>query len=135
MKDGARFLVIASVLAACGGGDADVELAIEPPLFVVDHTVTLRGTSFVPPSSLCPASNEYVRIGTLGAHQITYANAATGVTGPVFSDLWVCNSGDGRTMAWTSNPITLVAGSNEITVTMTAPSRSSSATIVVVDPG
>lgn len=128
------YVVMSSLLAfaACGGGeDAPVELAIQSPAIVANMTVVLRGTSFVPSGSSCPQSSEFIRIGSLAPHEIRYRNAATGVSGPVFADLWVCNSEDGRIMHWTSNPITLLAGENVITVTMTAQGRSSSASTVV----
>ncbi len=119
-------------LAACGGSeDTPVELVIQPPTLIANRTVVLRGTSFVPSGSSCPQSSEFIRIGSLAPHEIRYRNAATGVSGPVFADLWVCNSEDGRVLHWTSNPITLLAGENVITVTMAAQGRSSSASIVV----
>ena len=123
---------IAMLISACGGGaEPPVELMIETPTLVANRTVVLKGTSFVPAGSSCPQSSEFIRIGTLGANQITYRNTATGLMGPVFTDLWVCNSGDGRTMRWTSNPISLLPGDNVITVTMTTPERTSSSSIIV----
>ncbi|MFN0183014.1 MAG: hypothetical protein ACKVQR_04260 [Aquabacterium sp.] len=127
-------LLVAWALAACGGGDDDpVPLQIDgaPQRIVMIANVVLQGTSFVPDGSTCPRSNEFVVIGALGPHTITYRSAATGVEGPVFDMVWVCNSGDGRVMSWVSNPISLIPGDNRITVTMTAPGRSSAAEILV----
>jgi len=137
MNSIARVLSIALVASGCGGDDAPppVELAIEPPTHVVGNQVVLKGTSFVPPGSTCPQTGEFIRIGSLGVHQITYTNETASVSGPVFTDLWICNSEDGRTIHWTSNPITLVPGNNAVTVTMTTPGRSSSATVLVLGPG
>ena len=134
MNSIARVLSIVLLLSACGGDDdpPPVEVAIDPPTQVVSNQVVLKGTSFVPPGSTCPQTNDFIRIGSLGVHEITYNNATTGVSGPVFADLWVCNSEEGRKIHWTSNPITLAPGSNTITVTMTAPGRSSSASVLVL---
>lgn len=133
----APMLVVAFVLSGCGGDDAPppVELSIEPPTQVAGDLVVLKGTSFVPQGSTCPQTNEFVRFGSLGPHTITYTNATTGVSGPASDDFWVCNSEEGRKMHWTSNPITLAPGDNAITVTMTAPGRSSSASVVVRGQG
>ncbi len=86
----------------------------------------------MPPGTGCPNPNDFIRIGTLGAHEISYSNSATGVTvGPVFDALWVCNAEGGRVMHWLSNPITPAPGDNLITVTMTAGTRTSAATITL----
>ena len=122
---------VASALAACGGGDPLIELQVETPNLIFRNQVILKGTSFVPAGSICPATNEFIRIGVLGPHTVTYTNAATGVTGPVFTDLWVCNSAEGRIFYWTSNVIDLAPGPNAITVRMTAPERTSEATITL----
>lgn len=124
-------VLLAAHLAGCGG-DADVALTVDSvPQLLTSTVVILTGESFVPGGSTCPNPGDYIRIGTLGPHQLGYRNAATGVSGPVFDDLWVCNSEGGRVMHWTSNPITLAAGDNAITVTMTAGSRQSSATVTI----
>jgi hypothetical protein len=123
--------IVASGLSACGGGDPLIELQIEPPNLIFRNQVILKGSSFVPAGSICPATNEFIRIGVLGPHTVTYANAATGVTGPVFTDLWVCNSAEGRIFYWTSNVIDLAPGPNAITVRMSAPERTSEATITL----
>ena len=120
------------MVAACGGDGSEpqVELAIETPTVVAGQTI-LKGRSFVPAGSTCPQSADYIRIGMLGTSDITYRNAATGASGPVFPDLWVCNSENGRVIHWTSNPIALVAGDNIVTVTMVTPGRTSIASIVI----
>lgn len=128
-------ILLIAVLSGCGGGERPVELQIEVPTSITGNQVILKGTSFVPAGSICPESSEFIRIGTLGAHSISYTNAATRVTGPVFSDLWVCNSEDGRTFHWTSNPITLLPGANAITVRMSASGRTSESTITVQGNG
>ncbi len=126
-----------AVLVGCGGGDSPVELQIDdgPVITTSLAYAQLTGESFVPPGSSCPATNDYIRIGTLGPHTITAVNATTGFSYPVFDQLWVCNSEGGRVMHWQSNPIDLVVGANQITVTMTAGSRSSSATVTVTRNG
>jgi hypothetical protein len=125
--------VAAAVLAAaCGGaGEPEPMLIDAEPRWAAADVVVLSGRAFVPAGSDCPASAEYVRIGTLGPHTITYTNAATGIAGPVFDELWVCNADDGESMRWTSNPITLAPGDNPITVTMVAGRRSASATVTL----
>jgi hypothetical protein len=124
--------VVAAAVAACGGGGDDaVPLQIEPPNAIYGNSVVLKGTSFVPSGSTCPNPGDYIRIGTLGPHTLTYANTTTGVAGGAFSDLWVCNSDEGRTMRWRSHPITLAPGSNVITVRMTTSSRQSEASITL----
>lgn len=118
-------------LAACGGDDP-VELSIfDPPTYASRTVVVLTGRSFVPPGSDCPRSGEYVIIGTLGPHTLSYRNAATGVEGPVFDELWVCNSDGGRSMTWRSNPIDLATGENVVTITMVAGARRSSAMVTL----
>jgi hypothetical protein len=127
-------VVVCALLASCGGGDSPVELSFDsdvPPSTSL-ATIVLTGRSFVPQGSNCPASSEFVIIGTLGAHTIGYRNETTGISGPVFDQLWVCNSDGGRTMAWRSNPITLQSGANRITVTMNDAVRASSASITIV---
>ncbi len=125
-------LLLVAALASCGGGDdPPVELEIDPHVKVLIGNVILTGSSFVPAGSNCPPSSEFIRIGTLGLNTITYTNTATGITGPVFNDLWICNSAGGRKMYWTSNPITVIPGNNPITVRMVAGSRSSAATVTV----
>lgn len=124
-------MVLCAALTACGG-PADVVLTIDAsPRWAGTRVVVLTGESFVPDGSTCPNPGDYIRIGTLGPHTLAYSNAATGVVGPVFDDLWTCNSEDGRVMHWTSNPIDLAPGDNTITVTMTAGSRRSSATVTL----
>ena len=127
----------AAILAGCGGGDPPVELAIDygPVQTTGTRYAYLTGESFVPPGSSCPATDDYIRIGALGPHSISAVNTTTGLTYPVFDQLWVCNSEDGRTMHWQSNPIDLAPGSNQVTVTMTAGNRSSSASVTVVRSG
>ncbi len=120
------------LLSACGGGDDSAPLTIDEPVQYASRSVAvLHGGSFVPPGSTCPNTGEYIIIGTLGSHTTTALNETTNLTYPVFQDLWVCNSEGGRVMHWSSNPITLAAGPNRITVTMVAPGRSASATLVV----
>ncbi len=66
----ARLLLCA--LAACGGGSSEVSLTIDDaPRLAGRSSVILTGKSFVPDGSSCPASAEFVRIGTLGARQIS----------------------------------------------------------------
>jgi hypothetical protein len=131
--------VLAATLAGCGGGGGDppVELAIDYGAVQTTGAsyAFLTGESFVPPGSSCPASDDYIRIGALGPHSLSAVNTTTGLSYPVFDQLWVCNSEDGRTMHWQSNPIDLAPGSNQITVTMTAGGRSSSASVTVVRSG
>lgn len=135
MRTTATLFALLALVGACGGGgEAPVELEIDRPATVIGRTAILTGSSFVPEGSNCPASNEFVRVGTLGPHEIAYTNAATGTTGPVFDELWVCNSGDGRTMSWRSNPITLASGANVVTVRMTASGRESQASITIQAP-
>ena len=124
---------IALLLAACGGGDPPRELTFDSdsPTATVSPSAVVKGHSFVPLGSTCPASNEFIVIGSLGAHTIAYRNETTGTSGPVFDQLWVCNSDSGRSMSWISNPIALQAGANRITVTMSDGQRSSSATTTV----
>jgi hypothetical protein len=137
MKAVTRILAVSIAVSGCGGDDspAPVELSIEPPTQVVNNQVVLKGSSFVPAGSTCPQTGDFIRIGSLGVHAITYVNATTGTSGSASDDLWVCNSEDGRKMHWTSKPIALVPGDNAITVTMTAPGRSSSASVVVRGQG
>lgn len=125
---------LALVLSACGGGDdSDVELQVDggPALKTGQGLIILTGESFVPAGSSCPKSNEYVIIGSLGPHTMTYNNATTRIDGPVFDTLWVCNSEGGRVMHWQSNPIDLAVGTNTITVKMTGGGRTSSQTVTV----
>jgi hypothetical protein len=128
-----RLLLSCLVLSAgCGGGgDAPIDLAIEPPTLIANGSVVLRGVASVPSGSSCPQSSDLVRFGTLGPHDISFRNMATGRTGPVFADLWVCSSEDGRVMRWTSNPISLQAGDNTVVITISTQGRSASASIVV----
>ena len=132
-----RILSLAIVASGCGGEDAPppVELSIEPPTQVVNNQVVLKGSSFVPQGSTCPQTADFIRIGSLGPHAITYTNATTGTSGSASDDLWVCNSEDGRKMHWTSSPITLAPGDNAITVTMTTSGRTASASVVVRGQG
>jgi hypothetical protein len=126
--------VLAAVLTACGGGDEPpVELSIDANPVVAGSSVILSGNSFVPAGSDCPPwTNPFVPVfGTLGPHEIRYLNAATGINGPARAVGWVCNSDDGRTMSWVSNPISLATGDNVITVTMTGGGRTSSASITI----
>lgn len=124
------FLLLA--LIGCGGGDSAPAMSVDlPPRYASKTVVIVTGKSFVPPGSTCPASTEYIRIGSLGLHTLSYTNAATGATGPVFDQLWVCNSGDGKSMDWISNPIDLAAGDNAITFTMQAGGQSASATVTI----
>jgi hypothetical protein len=129
----ARILSITIVVSGCGGDNSPppVDLSIEPPTLVANNQVVLRGASFVPQGSTCPQTDDFIRLGSLGAHSITYTNTTTGTSGPATDDLWVCNSEDGRKMHWTSNPIALAPGDNAITVQMTSPGRTSSASVVV----
>lgn len=123
-----------AALVACGGNDdPPVELTIGGHPLVVANSVILSGRSFVPAGSSCPRwDNPFVPIfGTLGPHEFRYVNAATGRSGSFSEGLWVCNSDDGRSMQWDSNPISLAPGDNAITVTMTDGARTSSATITV----
>lgn len=128
--------VLALLVIGCGGGsDPPVQLAADPsPQYPNPSTVLPTGESFVPDGSNCPASSDYIRIGTLGPHTITYSNAATGITGHVSDQLWVCNSEDGRTMHWSSDPIVLKHGDNAVTFLMVAGSRQSSATVTYKGP-
>lgn len=137
MNSFARVLLVALSVSGCGGNDEPppIELAIDAPAQAVNNQVVLRGTSFVPPGSSCPQTADFIRIGSLGAHQIAYTNRTTGASGPAFADLWVCNSEEGRRIHWTSGPIALVRGNNEVSVTMTASGRSSSASIVLAGQG
>lgn len=118
-------------------GEAPVELTVDygPVIATGTPYAVLTGESFVPPGSTCPASTEYIRIGSLGTHSITAVNTSTGQTYPVFDQLWVCNSEDGRVMHWQSNPIDLLPGTNKITVTMSAGGRNSSASVTVMRSG
>ncbi len=127
----------AGVAACGGGGDPPVELTVDhgPTIAASTPHAMLTGESFVPTGSTCPASNEYIRIGTLGPHTLGAVNETTGLSYPVFDTLWVCNSEDGRVMHWQSNPIDVVPGANRITVTMTAGTRASSASVTVVRSG
>lgn len=129
--------LLASLAACGGGGDPPVELAVDQgtSMNTGAPVVLLTGRSFVPAGSNCPPSDEYIRIGTLGTHGLLAVNATTGLSYPVFDQLWVCNSEDGRVMHWQSNPIALAVGSNQITVTMTSASRTTSATITVLRSG
>lgn len=126
----AAAITITLFAVACGGGPDPLAIDAEPRWAAAD-VVVLTGHAFVPPGSDCPPSADFVRIGTLGPHTITYSNAATGITGPVFDELWVCNGDNGESMRWVSNPITLAAGDNPITVTMTAGSRTASASVTL----
>jgi hypothetical protein len=124
-------------LVACGGGDAPVPLAIDggPTITTALPSLILTGSSFVPAGSSCPASNEYVIIGSLGPHELAYSNLTTHADGPVFDQLWVCNSEGGRVMHWQSNPISLAPGANTITVTMSGGGHSASDTVTVARSG
>ena len=126
-------LALATLVACGGSNDPQVELTIDSNPLVVSNSVQLSGTSFVPAGSRCPPwDNPFAPVfGTLGPHEIRYVNAATGRSGSFSEGLWVCNSGEGRTMQWDSNPISLATGDNAITVTMTDGVRTSSATITV----
>ena len=127
-------VALVATLSACGGGgDSPVALSIDggPAITTGLHTVILTGESFVPAGSSCPQSNEYVIIGSLGPHEMTYSNATSHVDGPVFDQLWVCNSESGRVMHWQSNPIELVPGPNTITVRMSGGGHQSSDTVTV----
>lgn len=119
------------MLLACGGDEELVQLQIESPTASYGSSVVLLGTSFVPAGSICPNADDYIRIGTLGPHSLTYANATTGISGGAFPDLWVCNSDEGRRMRWRSHPITLAPGSNVITVRMTTQDRQSEASVTL----
>ena len=124
---------VALLLAGCGGGEPAVELSVDDYTTVATSLpmVILTGSSFVPAGSTCPASTEYIIIGGLGPHTISYRNETLGVDGPVFDDLWACNSQGGRVMHWRSNPISLAHGDNRISVTMSDPQRRSSVTVTV----
>lgn len=121
------------LISACGGsGDPPVELTFDSSLQVFGSTVILSGKSFVPEGSTCPGNGELVRFGSLGAHQITWHNAATGSTGLASAIPWVCNSEDGRVTSWRSiAPVSLAPGENVITVTMSSTTRTSSASIAL----
>ena len=122
-----------SLLAACGGGEPEVTLSIDGQASRSTQlaSVILSGASFVPAGSTCPNTGAFAVIGTLGPHTITWTNKATGISGPATANVWTCNSQDGRVMSWTSGVIGLQTGANEISVTMVAGSRSSSATVNV----
>ena len=124
---------LALLLAGCGGGDAPVELVVDAYTTATTSApfAVLTGESFVPAGSSCPKSGEYIIVGSLGVHTITYRNQTLGTAGPVFDDLWVCNSEGGRVMHWRSNPIALAVGDNQISVTMSDSQRSSSATVTM----
>jgi len=125
----------AAALAACGGSDdLLVELSIDGDTSrsTTLATVLLSGRSFVPAGSSCPSSSEFVIIGTLGPHSITYRNETTGVSGTAFDQVWVCNSDSGRSMRWNSSPISVQPGPNRISVTMSDATRSSSAVVTVL---
>ena len=126
-------LALALALAACGGGEPPVELSFDSdsPTSTSLPGAIVKGHSFVPAGSDCLRSNEFVIIGTLGAHTITYRNETTGIAGPVFDLVWVCNSDGGGTMARISNPIDLQFGTNRLTVTMSDSQRSSAASTTV----
>ncbi len=133
-KQIAALLIAASLcLAACGGGvDAGVEITFDAELEISGNLVILSGKSYVPEGSTCPNSGEYVRSGTLGTHQITWRNAATGLSGTGSAEPWICNAEDGRVTSWRSiAPVSLAPGDNTITATMTSSGRSSSASMTL----
>lgn len=129
--------VLALGLSACGGGSPPVELSIAfgASFSTVNPAIVLSGRTFIPAGSICPPSNEYVIIGTLGPSTVTVHNAATGASTPgAVHSLWVCNAGS-DTVDWFSNPVTLNSGPNLLTVSMSDSQRSSSATITVTRTG
>ena len=129
------------LLAACGGGEPEVVLTIDgqPTRSTQLPSIILNGASFVPAGSSCPNTGAFAVTGTLGPHSIGWTRTSTDATtgastsssGAAQATVWTCNSQDGRVMHWTSDVIVLQPGANLITVTMTAGTRSSSASVTV----
>jgi hypothetical protein len=129
-------LVVLAVIG-CGGGGAPIEIKVRfGAAFTTSmSSIVLDGETFIPAGSACPASNEFIIVGTFGTSAIGVQNAATGATTPGFLQApWVCNDGS-KSVAWASNPVALVPGPNLLTVTMSDGQRSSSATITVTRTG
>lgn len=127
-------IVVAALSAACGGGDAPVELTFDSnsPMETSLPEAIVTGKSFVPAGSVCPDSKEFVVIGTPGPYTIRVVNENTGAF--VAADhrpFWVCNAEGGRHLSWTSDPLPLVLGANRVTATMTDSQRSSSASTII----
>lgn len=131
-------VVTGLILASCGGGGGDGDslppsrywLTIDSPTMAATYqteseTLILEGRSFVPDGAECNAL-----IGTLPAgYEVTTYNAATGFSVytrvRLFCLLMV-------NVVWDTAPITLVLGSNSITVAVTdSAGNTSSSTIVV----
>lgn len=133
---GLAAIVVATALAACGGGgDGEAyALRIDPPqsLTTTQTFIFLVGDGFLPAGSTCRGGCEGLLpppvFGDLGQHSLRWSNADSG-GGGALNLTWLCNCG-GSTPRWMVN-VPLVPGPNHITVTETDSQQTQQASITI----